>query len=67
MIGAIIYVAGMFPLYYSYQYLGLLDYGLLDIIPTIGAFIVMAQAFFGVFDDKPKVVPAQLKAKNPSA
>ncbi|HZW55126.1 MAG TPA: hypothetical protein VFF30_02460 [Nitrososphaerales archaeon] len=52
LIGAIIYVLGMFPLFYFYQYSHSTDYGLIDMIATAGAFIVMAQAFLGAFDDK---------------
>ena len=53
VIGAIIYVLGMFPMFYVYQYQGSTDYGLIDYLATFGAFLVLAQAIFAIKDDKP--------------
>ena len=42
----------MFPLFYQYQFQHIIDYGLIDMIATVGAFIVVGQAFLGAFDEK---------------
>ncbi len=52
LIGAAIYVGGMFPIFYSYQFGGDTSYGLVDIISTLGAFLVMGQAFASFWSDK---------------
>ncbi len=45
VIGAVIYVAFMFPIFYFYTYAHDTSYGIFDIIATIGSFIVLAQMF----------------------
>ncbi|MGI0078526.1 MAG: hypothetical protein ACRECH_02780 [Nitrososphaerales archaeon] len=51
-IGAAIYVLGMFPLFYLYQFQGDAGYGVIDFIATFGAFLVMAHAFVALFPEK---------------
>ena len=46
-IGAAIYVLGMFPLFYLYQFQHDTSYGLIDFFATTGAFIVMFGMGFG--------------------
>jgi hypothetical protein len=54
LIGAIIYVGGMFPIFYSYHFNGDTGYGLVDILATVGAFIVMGQVFTSFWSDSSK-------------
>ncbi|GEM_PF-4802968 len=61
VIGAIIYVAFMFPMFYYYQFLQSTDFGPVDYPATFGAFLVLFSAFFAIRDDKPVQVPPNTK------
>ncbi len=53
LIGAAIYVGGMFPMFYTYQFNGDTTFGLVDILATFGGFLVMfGQAFVSFMPDK---------------
>lgn len=65
-IGAIIYVLGMFPLFYVYSFQGDAGYGLIDLIATFGGFVVMFGQAFMVFlpsgQQKKRTSPSAPKA-----
>ncbi|HKW05216.1 MAG TPA: hypothetical protein VJN71_07965 [Nitrososphaerales archaeon] len=65
-IGAAIYVLGMFPLFYLYQFQGDTTYGLIDFIATFGAFLVMAQAFVTFWPSKKQELKSQAQSDIPS-
>jgi hypothetical protein len=52
VIGSILYVGGMFLIFYFYQFKALTDPGLIAFISIGGAFVVLAQMFVGAFDEK---------------
>ncbi len=58
-IGAIIYVAFMFPVFYYYTVMHETSYGVFDIIATIGAFVVMAQMFVAAIPKEPTAKQAK--------
>ena len=59
-IGAVIYVLGMFPLLIIYQQ-GDAGFGLIDLIATFGAFVVMFGQAFAVFWPEKKETKLQKK------
>lgn len=66
VIGAAIYVLGMFPLFYVYQFQGDATYGLIDYIATFGAFLVMGQAFVTFWPTKKQEMKPQTQSGVPS-
>ncbi len=45
-IGAAIYVGGMLPMFYFYQFIHDNSFSAIDLIATVGAFLVLAQMFY---------------------
>ncbi len=52
IVGAAIYVIGMFPIFYLYQFQGDTSYGLTDAFSSLGAFLVMGYAFMAFLPQK---------------
>ena len=52
IIGVAIYVIGMFPVFYLYQFHGDTSYGITDVFSSIGAFLVMGYAFMAFLPEK---------------
>ncbi|MDG6996792.1 MAG: hypothetical protein JRN52_12790 [Nitrososphaerota archaeon] len=63
MVGGIIYVLGMFLIFYFYQFQGVVNPGYIAFMSIGGAFLCMGQMFLGVFDEKGAKNPVEMSSE----